>query len=47
MIVGSGIAIAFLAYGVWVHHMFTTGLGQWTNTAFGIAGLLISPCRRG
>ena len=41
-VVGAGFSIAFLAYGVWVHHMFTTGLSQWGTAAFGIAGLLIS-----
>lgn len=41
-VIGSGFAVAFLSYSVWVHHMFTTGLGNWTEAAFGVAGLLIS-----
>jgi cytochrome c oxidase subunit 1/cytochrome c oxidase subunit I+III len=41
-LVGSGIGIVVLSFGVWVHHMFTTGLGHWVVTAFGIAGMLIA-----
>ena len=33
-IIGSGIAIALLAFGVWVHHMFATGLGNTVNGFF-------------
>jgi cytochrome c oxidase subunit 1 len=41
MVVGSGIAIALLAFGVWVHHMFATGLGNTVNSFFAASSLLI------
>jgi len=41
MVVGSGIAIALLAFGVWVHHMFATGLGNTVNGFFAASSLLI------
>ncbi len=40
-IIGSGIAIALLAFGVWVHHMFATGLGNTVNNFFAASSLLI------
>jgi cytochrome c oxidase subunit 1 len=40
-IVGSGIAIALLAFGVWVHHMFATGLGNTVNGFFAASTMLI------
>lgn len=40
-VVGSGIAIALLAFGVWVHHMFATGLGNTVNDFFAASSLLI------
>jgi cytochrome c oxidase subunit 1 len=40
-IVGSGIAIALLAFGVWVHHMFATGLGNTINGFFAASTMLI------
>ncbi|MBS1604000.1 MAG: cbb3-type cytochrome c oxidase subunit I, partial [Bacteroidetes bacterium] len=40
-LVGSGIAIALLAFGVWVHHMFATGLGNAVNGFFSASSLLI------
>jgi cytochrome c oxidase subunit 1 len=40
-VVGSGIAIALLAFGVWVHHMFATGLGNTVNNFFAASSLLI------
>ena len=33
-VVFAGAVIAFLGFGVWAHHMFTTGLGPWANAAF-------------
>jgi len=42
VVIFSGIAIGFLGWGVWVHHMFTTGLGPITITAFGLATMLIA-----
>jgi len=41
-VVFSGIAIGFMSWGVWVHHMFTTGLGTVANSAFGITTILIA-----
>src|SRR4029453_13766861 len=35
-------AIAFLGFGVWVHHMFTTGLGPTPVSAFSAATMLIA-----
>ena len=41
-VVFSGIAIAFMSWGVWAHHMYTTGLGSVANSAFGVSTLLIA-----
>jgi cytochrome c oxidase subunit 1 len=41
-VVFSGIAIAFMSWGVWAHHMYTTGLGSVANAAFGISTILIA-----
>ena len=38
----SGILIGFLGFGVWSHHMFTTGLGAVADTAFSLATMLIA-----
>ncbi len=35
-------AIAFLGFGVWVHHMFTTGLGPTANAIFSGSTMLIA-----
>jgi cytochrome c oxidase subunit 1 len=35
-------AIAFLGFGVWVHHMFTTGLGPTPNAIFAGSTMLIA-----
>jgi len=40
-VVASGIAIALLSFGVWVHHMFATGLGNTVNAFFSASSLLI------
>jgi cytochrome c oxidase subunit 1 len=40
-VVFSGVAIGFMSWGVWVHHMYTTGLGTIANAAFGISTILI------
>ncbi|MDO8614557.1 MAG: cytochrome c oxidase subunit I [Dehalococcoidia bacterium] len=40
-VVLSGVAIGFMSWGVWVHHMYTTGLGTIANSAFGISTMLI------
>ncbi len=41
-IAASGVAIAFLSYGVWVHHMFATGLGQVMYAVFSASSMLIA-----
>jgi cytochrome c oxidase subunit I+III len=38
----STLATAFIGFGVWVHHMFATGLPQITMTFFAAASLLIT-----
>ena len=40
-VVISGIAIALLAFGVWMHHMFATGMGTTVNAFFAASSLLI------
>jgi cytochrome c oxidase subunit I len=42
VIVGSGIAIAFLSVTVWAHHMFTVGLGQVADAFFGLSSMTIA-----
>lgn len=41
IMVGSGMAIALLAFGVWAHHMFATGLGITVNGFFAASSMLI------
>ena len=41
-IVFSGVAIAFLGWGVWSHHMFTTGMGAVPRTVFAASTLTIA-----
>jgi cytochrome c oxidase subunit 1 len=41
-VVFSGIAIGFMGWSVWVHHMFTVGLGPVATAAFSIATMLIA-----
>jgi len=38
----SGIAIGFMGWGVWAHHMFTSGLGPVANSAFGLSTMFIA-----
>jgi len=40
--VGSGIAIGFMGWGVWAHHMFASGMGQMSILAFSLATLFIA-----
>ncbi|GIU88410.1 MAG: cytochrome c oxidase subunit 1 [Acidimicrobiia bacterium] len=42
IVVFSGIAIGFLGWGVWAHHMFTSGIGPVAQSAFGLATMLIA-----
>jgi cytochrome c oxidase subunit 1 len=41
-VVFSSIAIGFIGFGVWAHHMFASGLGPVANTAFGISTAIIA-----
>jgi len=41
-VVFSGIAIGFMGFGVWAHHMFTVGLGSVANSAFAVSTMLIA-----
>lgn len=41
-VIFSGILIGFVGFGVWSHHMFTTGLGPVADTAFSVATMLIA-----
>ncbi|MFQ5746396.1 MAG: cytochrome c oxidase subunit I [Gemmatimonadota bacterium] len=41
-VVYSGVLIAFLGFGVWVHHMFSVGLGPIANTVFSATTMLIA-----
>ena len=41
-VIFSGIVIGFLGFGVWSHHMFTTGLGLIADTAFAFTTMLIA-----
>jgi cytochrome c oxidase subunit 1 len=38
----SGVFIAFLGFGVWSHHMFTTGMGPLADTFFSLSTMLIA-----
>lgn len=41
-LVFSGIAIGFMGFGVWAHHMFAVGLGPVANAAFGLTTMFIA-----
>ncbi len=38
----STVAIGFLSFGVWVHHMFATGIGFWVFYIFAAGSMLIA-----
>ncbi len=38
----AAVAIAFLSFGLWVHHMFTTGLPTAATTYFAVASMMIA-----
>ncbi|MSU46754.1 MAG: cytochrome c oxidase subunit I [Lacunisphaera sp.] len=42
IVIFSGVAIGFIGFGVWSHHMFTTGLGTVATAAFAIATMAIA-----
>ncbi len=41
-VVFSGVAIGFVGFGVWSHHMFTSGMGTVAEAGFGIATMIIA-----
>ena len=41
-IVFSGVAIGFMGWGVWAHHMFVSGIGPISVTAFSLATMFIA-----
>ncbi len=41
-VIFSGILIGFLGFGVWSHHMFTTGLGPVADAAFSTTTMMIA-----
>jgi cytochrome c oxidase subunit I len=41
-VAASTVAIAFLSFTVWAHHMFTVGMSYAGNLAFGISSMLIA-----
>lgn len=41
-VIFSGIAIGFLGFGVWSHHMFASGMGPVADAAFAAATMLIA-----
>jgi cytochrome c oxidase subunit 1 len=42
IVVFSGAAIGFLGFGVWSHHMFTTGMGTMATAAFAMTTMAIA-----
>jgi cytochrome c oxidase subunit 1 len=42
IVVFSGVAIGFIGFGVWSHHMFTTGMGTVATAAFSLATMAIA-----
>src|ERR671915_887226 len=42
VVVFSGIAIGFMGWGVWAHHMFAVGLGPVANAAFAASTMFIA-----
>ena len=41
-VASANVAIAFLSYGVWAHHMFAVGLGHVVISIFGARAMLIA-----
>ena len=42
VVVFSGVVIGFLGFGVWSHHMFTTGMGTVATASFALASMAIA-----
>ncbi len=40
--VASGVAIGFMGWGVWAHHMFTSGMGPLSVAAFSVSTMFIA-----
>jgi cytochrome c oxidase subunit 1 len=38
----AGIAIGFMGWGVWAHHMFASGIGPWSVAAFSVSTMFIA-----
>jgi cytochrome c oxidase subunit I len=38
----AGIAIGFMGWGVWAHHMFASGIGPWSVAAFAVSTMFIA-----
>jgi len=41
-VVFSGVVIGFMGWGVWAHHMFTTGMGPVADAVFSVTTMLIA-----
>jgi len=39
--VGAVVAIGFISFGVWAHHMFAVGMTSWGNTFFAASSMLV------
>jgi cytochrome c oxidase subunit I len=39
--VGAVVAIGFISFGVWAHHMFAVGMTSWSNTFFAASSMLV------
>jgi cytochrome c oxidase subunit 1 len=39
--VGAVVAIGFISFGVWAHHMFAVGMSSWSNTFFAASSMLV------
>ncbi|PCI29134.1 MAG: cytochrome c oxidase subunit I [SAR324 cluster bacterium] len=42
VVIYSTCALALMGFTVWAHHMFTVGMGNWTNLVFSMATMMIA-----